>query len=62
MMFLKLDLDFLSLRVVTFEQKTFNEMMSGLLSLKVEVIFLAEESRILLVKSLVILSFNKQKS
>ena len=60
-MFPKLDMNLLSLRVVTFEQKNFNVLMSGLLNLKAIVFFLVEESMIVLVKSLVILHLKKMK-
>lgn len=62
MMLPKLALNFLSLRAVTFEQKTLNELMLGLLNLKVKVIFLYEESMIASIKSLVIPYLDKQKS
>lgn len=62
MMFPKLALNFLSLRPVTFELRTFNELMSELLNQKVEVLFLVEKSMIVSVKGLVILRLNKRKS
>lgn len=62
MMFLNLALNMLSLRVITFEMRTFNELMSVLLNRKVEVLFLVEVSMNVSVKDLVILCLNKQKS
>lgn len=58
----KLVLNLLSLRDTTLEQMTFEVSTSGLLYLKVEVLFLAEESMIVLEKSLVIIRLNKQNA
>lgn len=55
----KLALNLLSLRDNTLEKMKFKVLLSGLLNLKVEVLFLAEKSMIVLVKSLVILRLNK---
>ena len=61
MMFPKLALNLLSLRAMTFEQRTFNELMSGLLKRKEEVLFFVEVSMIVSENSLVILCLNKRK-
>lgn len=58
----KLALSLLSLRDNTLEQQTFKVLMSGLLNLKVEVLFLVEGSMIVLVKSLLILHLNKRNA
>ena len=58
----KVALNLLSLRDVTLEQRTFKVLMSELLYLNVKVIFLAEGSMIVLVKSFVILHLNKQNA
>lgn len=60
-MFPKLALNLLSLRATAFEYRTFNELMSGLLKRKVEVLFLVEVSMIVSENSLVILRLNKRK-
>lgn len=56
----KVALNLFSFRDVTLEERTFKVLMFGVLYLNVKVLFLAEESMIVLLKSLVIPRLNKR--